>query len=51
MTLIDGAVQNVVTFEFTDSAIRAIYIVVNPDKLRAVASAFSGTMPTGDQPH
>ena len=34
VTLVDGIVHNVVTFDFTDSAIRAIYIVVNPDKLR-----------------
>ncbi|MDF2762805.1 MAG: hypothetical protein K0S83_1539, partial [Thermomicrobiales bacterium] len=51
VTLIDGVVQNVVTFDFTDSAIRAIYIVVNPDKLRPVASAMSGVIPTGDQLH
>jgi RNA polymerase sigma-70 factor, ECF subfamily len=51
VTLIDGVVQNVVTFDFTDSAIRAIYIVVNPDKLRPVASAMSGVIPPGDQLH
>ena len=39
VTLIDGAVRNVVTFDFADSAIRTIYIVVNPDKLRPVASS------------
>ena len=33
VTLVDGVVRNVVTFDFTDSAISAIYIVVNPDKL------------------
>ena len=49
VTLVDGAVRNVVTFDFTDSAIRAIYIVVNPDKLRPVASALSGAIPTDDQ--
>jgi RNA polymerase sigma-70 factor, ECF subfamily len=49
VTLIDGVVRNVVTFEFADSAIRAIYIVVNPDKLRPVASAVSGMNPTGDR--
>src|SRR5215213_8261535 len=49
VTLIDGVVQNVVTFDFTDSAIRTIYIVVNPDKLRPVASTISGVIPTEDQ--
>jgi RNA polymerase sigma-70 factor, ECF subfamily len=51
VTLIDGAVQNVVTFDFADSAIRAIYIVVNPDKLGPVASALSGAAPSEDQTH
>ena len=51
VTLIDGAVQNVVTFDFADSAIRAIYIVVNPDKLGPVASALSGTVPSEYQTH
>ena len=46
VTLIDGVVQNVVTFDFTDSAIRAIYIVVNPDKLRPVASSLSSIDPS-----
>jgi RNA polymerase sigma-70 factor (ECF subfamily) len=49
VTLIDGAVRNVVTFDFADSAIRTIYIVVNPDKLRPVASILSGITPTEDQ--
>jgi RNA polymerase sigma-70 factor (ECF subfamily) len=49
VTLIDGAVQNVVTFDFADSAIRTIYIVVNPDKLGPVASAISGAGSTADQ--
>jgi RNA polymerase sigma-70 factor (ECF subfamily) len=49
VTLVEGVVQNVVTFDFTDSAIKAIYIVVNPDKLRPVASAMSGAIPTDDQ--
>jgi RNA polymerase sigma-70 factor (ECF subfamily) len=51
VTLIDGEVRNVVTFEFADSAISGIYIVVNPDKLGPVASALSGTGLTGDQTH
>jgi RNA polymerase sigma-70 factor, ECF subfamily len=51
VTLVNDAVRNVVTFDFTDSAIRAIYIVVNPDKLGPVASALSGTGLTGDQTH
>jgi RNA polymerase sigma-70 factor, ECF subfamily len=45
VTLIDGVVQNVVTFDFTGSAIRTIYIVVNPDKLRHVSTALSSTIP------
>ena len=51
VTLVDGEVRNVVTFHFADSGIRAIYIVVNPDKLRPVASTLSGTTPTQDQAH
>jgi RNA polymerase sigma-70 factor (ECF subfamily) len=51
VTLVDGVVRNVVTFDFTDSGIRTIYIVVNPDKLRAVASAFSGASQATEQPH
>src|ERR671912_526860 len=51
VTLVDGVVRNVVTFDFTDSGIRTIYIVVNPDKLRPVASALTGAGPTGEQPH
>jgi RNA polymerase sigma-70 factor, ECF subfamily len=49
VTLIDGAVRNVVTFDFADSAISAVYIVVNPDKLGTVASSLSGTPSTEDQ--
>jgi RNA polymerase sigma-70 factor (ECF subfamily) len=49
VTLIDGAVRNVVTFDFADSAISAVYIVVNPDKLGTVASSLSGTRLTEDQ--
>ena len=41
VTLVDGVVRNVVTFDFVDSGIRTIYIVVNPDKLRPVASALT----------
>ena len=47
VTLIDDVVENVVTFDFAESAISAIYIVVNPDKLRTVAAAMSGTDPIG----
>jgi RNA polymerase sigma-70 factor (ECF subfamily) len=50
VTLIDGRVQNVVTFDFGDSGIRNIYIVVNPDKLRPVASALTGAAPAIDLP-
>jgi RNA polymerase sigma-70 factor, ECF subfamily len=49
VTVIDGVVQNVVTFDFTDSAIRTIYIVVNPDKLRPVVSALSVALSTTDR--
>jgi RNA polymerase sigma-70 factor, ECF subfamily len=49
VTLIDGAVRNVVTFDFADSAIRAVYIVVNPDKLETVASSLSATRSTEHQ--
>jgi RNA polymerase sigma-70 factor (ECF subfamily) len=49
VTLISGMVQNVVTFDFADSAISAIYIVVNPDKLRPVASALSGAIPAAEE--
>ena len=41
VTLIEGAVRNVVTFDFASSGIRTIYIVVNPDKLGPVASALT----------
>src|SRR5215213_3445463 len=51
VTLVDGEVRNVVTFDFADSAIRTIYIVVNPDKLGPVASALSGSGRTEDQIH
>jgi RNA polymerase sigma-70 factor, ECF subfamily len=50
VTLVDGVVRNVVTFDFADSGIRTIYIVVNPDKLRPVASALTGTAPVMEQP-
>jgi RNA polymerase sigma-70 factor (ECF subfamily) len=49
VTLIDGVVRNVVTFDFANSAISAVYIVVNPDKLGTVASCLSGTRSTEDQ--
>ena len=49
ITLINGAVQNVVTFDFADSAISSIYIVVNPEKLGSLASALSGSGPSEDQ--
>ena len=49
VTLVDGDVRNVVTFDFTESGIRTIYIVVNPDKLRPVASAISATIRPNEQ--
>lgn len=42
VTLIDGVVRNVVTFDFAASGIHAIYIVVNPDKLGPVAARLGG---------
>ena len=50
VTLIDGAVTNVITFDFADSGIRTIYIVVNPDKLRPVASALASVIHAAE-PH
>jgi len=44
VTSIDGHVVNVVTFDYTDTGIRSIYIVVNPDKLGRVASAISSQL-------
>lgn len=38
VTIINGAIHNVVTFDFAESGIRAVYIVVNPDKLKAISS-------------
>jgi RNA polymerase sigma-70 factor (ECF subfamily) len=48
VTLIDGKVENVVGFGFSSSAISAVYIVVNPDKLGPVASALAGAGSTED---
>ena len=50
VTLVDGIVRNVVTFDFAESGIRTIYIVVNPDKLRPVASALIAATPATDRP-
>lgn len=44
VTSVDGHVMNVVTFDYTDTGIRSIYIVVNPDKLGRVASAISSQL-------
>ncbi len=49
VTLVDGIVRNVVTFDFADSGIRTIYIVVNPDKLRPVASALIAATPATER--
>jgi RNA polymerase sigma-70 factor (ECF subfamily) len=46
VTLVDGVVVNVVTFDIGDSGIRTIYIVVNPDKLRRFASSIAAELPT-----
>jgi RNA polymerase sigma-70 factor (ECF subfamily) len=45
VTFIDGVVRNVVTFDFDESGIRAIYIVVNPDKLGPVAARLGANPP------
>ena len=45
VTLVDGAVVNVITFDFADFGIRTIYIVVNPDKLRRFASSIAARVP------
>lgn len=37
LTLVDGRIQNVVTFDFTEAGIRSIFIVVNPEKLTRIA--------------
>jgi RNA polymerase sigma-70 factor (ECF subfamily) len=50
VTLVDGIVRNVVTFDFADSGIRTIYIVVNPDKLHPVASALTAAAPAAERP-
>lgn len=50
VTTIDGAVANVFTFDFTETGIRTIYIVVNPDKLGPVAAAISNQAAAGDLP-
>lgn len=39
--LFDGALFDVITFDIGDHGIRAIYTILNPDKLRAVADALS----------
>lgn len=41
VTVVRGAVHNVLTFDFGEVGIRAVYIVANPDKLRPVADALS----------
>ncbi len=50
VTFVAGAVRNVVTFEFSQTGIRTIYIVVNPDKLRPVASSLSEGLLSADSP-
>jgi RNA polymerase sigma-70 factor (ECF subfamily) len=48
VTLIDGRVANVVSFEFTEAGIGTIYIVVNPDKLGPVAAALTDALPAAE---
>ncbi|MFN8594197.1 MAG: RNA polymerase sigma-70 factor [Thermomicrobiales bacterium] len=38
LTLVEGRIQNVVAFDFTETGIRSIFIVVNPEKLTRFAS-------------
>ncbi|MDQ3696062.1 MAG: RNA polymerase sigma-70 factor [Chloroflexota bacterium] len=45
VTLIDGAVQSVASFEVSEAGIRTIYVVVNPDKLRGIAARLTGAPP------
>jgi RNA polymerase sigma-70 factor (ECF subfamily) len=45
VTIIDGQIHNVLTFEFTDAGIRSVFIVVNPDKLQNVAATLTGMPP------
>ncbi|MDQ3411177.1 MAG: RNA polymerase sigma-70 factor [Chloroflexota bacterium] len=47
VTLIDGTVQSVATFEVSETGIQAIYVVVNPDKLRGIANRLTGVAPHG----
>jgi RNA polymerase sigma-70 factor (ECF subfamily) len=48
VTLVDGAVVNVITFDFAESGIRNIYIVVNPDKLHRFASSIAADVRVTD---
>ena len=41
VTIVDGVIQNAVTFDFAESGIRTIYIVVNPDKLKAISATLT----------
>jgi RNA polymerase sigma-70 factor (ECF subfamily) len=50
VTLVAGAVVNVVTFDFAESGIRTIYIVVNPDKLERFASSIAARLPVSVSP-
>ena len=45
VTFVDGVVYNVINFDFAESGIRAIYIVVNPDKLGPVTARLCGNQP------
>jgi RNA polymerase sigma-70 factor (ECF subfamily) len=41
VTLVDGALFNVISFDVGDAGIRSIFIVLNPDKLHAIAGSLS----------
>jgi RNA polymerase sigma-70 factor (ECF subfamily) len=44
VTTLDGVLSGAVTFDIADGAIRAIYIVLNPDKLRAARAESAGAV-------
>jgi RNA polymerase sigma-70 factor (ECF subfamily) len=48
VTLVDGALQSVATFDVTEDGIRTIYNVVNPEKLQRIATRLTGAGPNSD---
>ncbi len=41
LTLIGGVPHNAISLDVADGAVRAVYVVVNPDKLRRIQDAFA----------